>query len=82
MHGNLLGRMLIEHRFNNMIKQLLSLCAHTPEERYRHFIENYAEIGQRIPQYLIASYIGVQPQSLSRIRRRIATTSYYAGFDN
>lgn len=81
-NGNLLGRIIIEHRFNIMLKQLLSLSVHTPEDRYKHFIENYTEIGQRIPQYLVASYIGVQPQSLSRIRRRLATTVCYASCAN
>jgi CRP-like cAMP-binding protein len=32
----------------------------------------YADLAQRIPQYMIASYVGVQPESLSRIRRRLA----------
>lgn len=70
-HGNLIGRIVIEHRFNTMISQLLSVYMHTPEERYKYFIENYKNLTQRIPQYLIASYIGVKPQSLSRIRKRI-----------
>ncbi len=75
-NGNLLGRLIIEHRFSIMLKQLLSLYMHTPEARYKHFLEHYNDIGQRIPQYLVASYIGVQPQSLSRIRRRLATASF------
>lgn len=70
-NGNLIGRLIIEHRFNTMITQLLSIYMHTPEQRYIHFMQNYKHINQRIPQYLIASYIGVQPQSLSRIRKRL-----------
>lgn len=69
-HGNLLGRIVVEHRFNIMIDQLLSVYMHTPEQRYNYFIENYSNLAQRIPQYLIASYIGIKPQSLSRIRNR------------
>jgi CRP-like cAMP-binding protein len=71
-NGNLLGRVIIEHRYNIIVKKLLSLYVDTPEDRYKHFIEKYSNIGQRIPQYLVASYIGVQPQSLSRIRKRLA----------
>lgn len=71
-NGNLIGRLIIEHRFNRMISQLLSIYMHTPEERYKYFVANYRDLLQRIPQYLLASYIGVQPQSLSRIRKRIA----------
>jgi CRP-like cAMP-binding protein len=70
--GNLLGRVVVEHRFNIMINQLLSLYMHSSEERYNYFVKNYSDLVQRVPQYLIASYVGVKPQSLSRIRRRIA----------
>ena len=43
----------------------------TPEERYRDLMEKRPDLLQRIPQYQIASYLGIQPESLSRIRRRI-----------
>lgn len=71
-NGNLLGRIVIEQRFDIMVAQLLSIYLHNPEERYKHFIATYADLAQRIPQYMIASYVGVQPESLSRIRRRLA----------
>lgn len=71
-NGNLIGRMVMEHRFVLMMNQLLSIYMHSPEQRYKHFMENYSSIAQRIPQYLIASYIGIKPESLSRIRNRIA----------
>ena len=70
--GNLLGRIIVEHRFNRMVNQLLSIYLHNPEERYKSFIQNYSALSQRIPQYLIASYIGIKPESLSRIRKRWA----------
>lgn len=71
-HGNLIGRRIIEHRFDVMVNQLLSIYMQTHEERYQRFIEHYSDLTQRIPQYLIASYVGVKPPSLSRIRRRFA----------
>ncbi len=71
-NGNLIGRMVMEHRFVIMMNQLLSIYMHSSEERYNHFIEHYKNIAQRIPQYLIASYIGIKPESLSRIRNRMA----------
>ncbi len=43
----------------------------TPEERYRDMIEKRPDLLQRIPQYQIASYLGVQPETLSRIRKRL-----------
>ena len=71
-NGNKIGRHIVEHRFGIVINQLLSLNKNTPEERYNLFVKDYFELTQRIPQYLIASFIGVKPQSLSRIRNRLS----------
>ncbi|NQV53215.1 MAG: Crp/Fnr family transcriptional regulator [Flavobacteriales bacterium] len=71
-HGNLIGRVIIEHRFDIMVNQLLAIYMQSHEERYRNFVRHYSDIAQRIPQYLIASYVGVKAPSLSRIRRRFA----------
>ena len=69
-NGNLIGRHIIEHRFDVMVNQLLAIYMQNHEERYKRFVEHYSDLTQRIPQYLIASYVGVKPPSLSRIRRR------------
>jgi len=69
-NGNLIGRHIIEHRFDIMVNQLLAIYMQNQEERYKKFVEHYSDLTQRIPQYLIASYVGVKPQSISRIRRR------------
>ena len=71
-NGNLIGRLIIEHRFDVMVNQLLAIYMQNHEERYKRFVSQYSDLAQRIPQYLIASYVGVKPQSLSRIRRRFA----------
>lgn len=42
------------------------------EHRYLHFLKNYPEINQEIPQYLIASYLGMSAEMLSKIRARLA----------
>ena len=68
--GNLIGRRIIEHRFDIMVNQLLAIYMQNHEDRYQSFIKHYSDLSQRIPQYLIASYVGVKPESLSRIRRR------------
>jgi CRP-like cAMP-binding protein len=70
-NGNLLGRVILEHRFDVMVTQLMAIYMQNQEARYQHFVKHYADLTQRIPQYLIASYVGVQPQSLSRIRRKL-----------
>jgi CRP-like cAMP-binding protein len=48
----------------------LSHLKYTPQQRYNQLIEEYPELIQRIPQHYIASYLGITPVSLSRIRAR------------
>ncbi|WP_306353858.1 Crp/Fnr family transcriptional regulator [Flavobacterium sp. '19STA2R22 D10 B1'] len=56
-------------RYNeNRSQELASL---TGEERYRRLIENYPDILQNVPIQYIASFLGMKPESLSRIRRKI-----------
>ena len=43
----------------------------SPEERYLLLLKNRPHLIQRIPQYQLANYIGIKPQSLSRIRKRL-----------
>lgn len=43
----------------------------SPEERYLALLKNRPDIIQRVPQHQIASYLGIKPESLSRIRKRI-----------
>jgi hypothetical protein len=71
-HGERFGRLGIEQVFVNVINQIKSLYTDPPEIRYSQFLSSFPDIGQRIPQYYIASYVGIKPQSLSRIRKRIA----------
>jgi CRP-like cAMP-binding protein len=69
--GEKMGRMISEQLFLEAIADITSFCVDTPEQRYLKFSERYPDLNQRIPQYLIASYIKVKPQSLSRIRKRM-----------
>jgi hypothetical protein len=43
----------------------------SPEARLRELLQQRPGLCNRIPQYMLASYLGIQPESLSRIRRRI-----------
>jgi CRP-like cAMP-binding protein len=49
----------------------LSLSA-SAEERYADFVERHPELAARVPQHMLASYLGITPETLSRIRRRPA----------
>jgi CRP-like cAMP-binding protein len=53
-------------------KREISLLTETAEQRYLNMLKEFPHIVQHVPQYLIASYLGIQPQSLSRIRNKIA----------
>ena len=44
----------------------------SPEQRYLHQLQTRPDLVQRVPQYQLASYLGIKPESLSRIRKRIA----------
>lgn len=64
------GRKIAELLFNMLSSQNTRLLTLPPEERYRHLIEHESFIIQRVPQYMIASFIGISPEHLSRIRRK------------
>ena len=43
----------------------------SPEQRYQNLLENRPDLMQRVPQHQLASFLGIKPQSLSRLRARI-----------
>ena len=65
------GRLIAEQLYINTNKRTLSLITKTAEERYIDFIEEHPKFLQRIPLKYIASYLGITPVSLSRIRNKI-----------
>lgn len=77
--GERFGRLVIEQIFLQSLQQLTSIYTESPEQRYQRFIDSFGAIQQRIPQYIVASYVGIQPQSLSRIRARWAGRVYGHG---
>ena len=70
--GDRMGRLIIEDVFVKSSRQVTSLYTGTAEERYYEFFELFEALQHRIPQYMIASFIGIKPQSLSRIRGRLS----------
>jgi CRP/FNR family transcriptional regulator, anaerobic regulatory protein len=65
------GRILAENAFLSVSKLNQMLTNEEPEQRYLNLLSQRPEIVQRIPQHYIASYLGIKPESLSRIRKRI-----------
>ena len=62
---------LTELKFVTAELRTRTLLLEDATERYRSFLEQYAEIAPRVPLSQVAAYIGVTPEALSRIRRRI-----------
>lgn len=61
--------------WRNMAKlqhRILMLLGSPAIDRYKYFLEIYPELPNRIPQKMIASYLGIMPQTLSTIRSKIA----------
>ncbi len=67
------GRLIAERLFIETAKSKSKLLTQTAEDRYLELLTNQPQIFERLPLALIASYLGIQPQSLSRIRARIVS---------
>lgn len=65
------GRLIAERLFIEAAKSKSKLLTQTAEDRYLELLTNQPQIFERLPLALIASYLGIQPQSLSRIRARL-----------
>jgi CRP-like cAMP-binding protein len=59
-------------RLNTLQNRVLMLMSVVALERYEHFIATYPSIIQRVPQRMIASYLGITPEALSRVRKEIS----------
>lgn len=66
---------IMQKLWRNMAKlqhRILMLLGSSAIDRYKYFLEIYPELPNRVPQKMIASYLGIMPQTLSTIRSRIA----------
>ncbi len=70
LFSDLQNRLLQNHvrHLQKRINQLLSASA---EERYLDFIDMYPDVLQRVPQTMVAAYLGIAPESLSRVRKEL-----------
>ena len=65
------GRIMAENVAQRATEIAMSLSSEKPEERFQNLLKNQADLFQRIPQKYIANFLGISPESLSRIQRRI-----------
>jgi CRP-like cAMP-binding protein len=68
-------RILYQNAIMAQEERLLNVLSTKVEERYLRFIKKYPQLQNRVPQYLIASYLGVTPEFFSKVKSRIHKTS-------
>lgn len=54
----------------NTLIRVSDIYSEDAQSKYTHFLKQFPDLVQRVPQYLIASYLGILPSSLSRIRKK------------
>ncbi len=63
-------RLLMQNSLISLSQRILSSMSKSAAERYCEFINRYPQIEQRVANHQIASYLGIKPESLSRIRKQ------------
>lgn len=66
---NQMVNQIIQKSFIVSQDRILATISFTAEEKYQSFLNKYPDIVNRIPQHMIASYIGITPETLTRLRR-------------
>lgn len=64
-------RIMSEVMMANFQESFVNFKTKNPEERYLFLLKNRADLIQRVPQFQLASYLGLKPESLSRLRKRL-----------
>lgn len=67
---------LLHNHIRHMQDRIALLLGARAEERYQKFITLYPDLTLRVPQRMIASYLGITPESLSRVRRELAERNF------
>jgi len=65
-------RIQAEMAYTFAFRRKISLLNDSPEQRYLQMLKTRPKLPQRVPQYHLASYLGITPEALSRIRKRLA----------
>jgi CRP-like cAMP-binding protein len=67
--GQKLGRLIAEYYFTYQDNRIINQYARTPKQRYDAITDVFPNIHNRVPQYMIASYLGISPIHLSRLKK-------------
>lgn len=67
-------RILLQNAFVANQQRILASISLTAEEQYLAFVRKYPSLEQRVPQHQVASYLGITPETISRIRRSLTKT--------
>lgn len=68
--GDRFGRLIIEEVIMEASNHLFEMHTLSPEQRFVGFMEKFPTLANRIPQHMIASFLGIAPQTLCRIKKR------------
>ena len=71
----IMTRKMIEENFGKVQEEFATFIASTPEERLKTLLLKRPELIDRVPQHQLASYLGITPESLSRIKKRLEIDS-------
>lgn len=66
-------RLLLQSNYVAMHRRLVSAISTTAEDKYLRMLKQYPDLVQRVPQHMIASYLGLKPETLSRVRKKLST---------
>lgn len=62
----------LQNHIRQLQKRINALLGETAEQRYLNFVNTYYDLTLRVPQWMIASYLGITAESLSRVRKELA----------
>ncbi|TDQ25560.1 Crp/Fnr family transcriptional regulator [Tenacibaculum caenipelagi] len=67
---------LLQNHIRHLYKRISQLLGASAKNRYLNFVSMYPDIMLRVPQWMIASYLGITPESLSRVRKALAEENF------
>ena len=70
------NNLMLHNHIRALQNRIIMLMSQNAEERYLQFIKTYPDILLRVPQTMVASYLGITPESLSRVRKDLAAKNF------